>query len=392
MDLSIGSKLSQALSSATDAAKQKAASVMRKAAELAGKGAAAVKNGAIAALENPVGSAVIDKVGDVVPVVGALKKGYDYALKGDKSYSSADKYLDQDLQAAALVHCGGDSRKHQAMEKARRKRARERMIAAGKASPDPAKQAAATRLEEDMVGVERARLSSHVYDAYKPPPPEPPPPPVGFEEPTPEELDELGVTQDMLEPEGSTFRAKVYKVDPDVGPRPPNFVVAFRGTEANATDWTKGNIPQGLGFKSDHYTRAMDLAGAMAEQKSENVEFTGHSLGGGMASAAAVVSGRKATTQNSAGLRDATTERIGVSLDRKKAESHVTAYQIDGADKTEILSSLNKLPMVPDAVGKKNPLPAPKEGVSRLGLHSIEAVIDSIEQRKTEDQQTLDPR
>lgn len=402
MDLQIGSKLSAALASASDAAKAKAASAMKAAQEMAAKGAAAVGKGVTAVLENDLASAVAIKGIEMIPGVGTaagllakgVKAGYDYALKGEKDYKSADAYLDGRLKDSALVHCGGNVKK----EKARRRRERETMIASGKASPDPKKRAAAERLERDMVAVERARLSKHVYDANDPEkidtskvPPHPPPPPTGFLAPSEDELLKLGLTPDELAPQGSSFRAQVYMVDPDVGPIPPEYVVAYRGT-VTKEDWTQANIPQGVGRETDSYTRAMAIARTMAEPPAKAVEFTGHSLGGGLASAAAVVTGFRASTQNSAGLHENTTKREGTVLDREKAKAHVNAYRIDGAEKTEILSSINKLPVVPDAVGEPRQLEPPKAGVSRLGLHSIDAVIDSIEDQKTADQQTLRPR
>ncbi|MBI5276015.1 MAG: hypothetical protein HY854_06090 [Burkholderiales bacterium] len=391
----LGSKLGAKIAAATDAAKAKAASGLQAAKEMAANGAKAVKAGVAAVLESGLASTVAVAGAKVLggPVAGLIaqgvKSGYDYALKGEKKYDAADPYLDQDLKHAAQLHCGGDA----PAAKARRKREREAMISAGKASGSPAKKAAAERLERDMVGVERARLSKHSYDAYDPTKAvngKPPPPPVGFLDPSPSELEDMGITDTMLAPPGSTFRAKVYKVDPKVGSIPPEYVMAFRGTETKQ-DWTQANIPQGLGRPTDHYNRSMELGRLMAES-GKSAEFTGHSLGGGLASAAAVVTGMPATTQNSAGLHDKTTAREGTPLNREEAKKIVNAYRIDGVEKTEILSSLNKLPLVPDAIGTPRTLEPPKAGVSRLGLHSIDAVIDSIEQQKTEDQQVLSPR
>ena len=398
--MAFGAKLSNAISSASEAAKQKASAIMSEGLALAKKGASAVVSGVTAVLESDMAYKAVIAASGLLPgggiistILKGVKAGYDYALKGEKDYVSADPYLDKSLKETAMTHCGGNLQ----AAKARRRRERESMIAAGKASGDKQKVAAAERLERDMAGVERARLSKHVYDANDPEkwvgePPAPPDPPVGFLKPTPEELEKFGIEQADLQPKGSSFRAQVYKVDPLVGPIPPDFIVAFRGT----TEWAdskEGNIPQAVGRSSDLYNRAMALADSMGKGTPPSaVEFTGHSLGGGMASAASVVSGYPATTQNSAGLHDNTTKMYGTALDRKKAESQVNAYRIDDAEKKEILSSLNSLPLVPDAIGTPRKLRAPKAGVSRLGLHGVDVVIDSIEDNKTEDQQTLAPR
>lgn len=392
----LGGKLAAAVAKATDTAKQTAVGVLNKAAELAKQGAGAVTDGMQKVLDNGLASAAALQGVSMIPVVGpgaaavggAVKAGYDYALKGDKKYTSADPYLDGELKDAAIVHCGGDVKK----EKVRRRKEREGLIAQCKASADPAKQQAAERLERDMVGVERARLSKHVYDQYDPTKQPPPTPPTGYLIPSEGELKKLRVNATDLAPKDFSFRAQIYKVDPEVGPIPPQCITAFRGTSVRE-DWTQVNIPQGLGRETKSHNAAMNLAQTMAKSGA-STEFTGHSLGGGLASAAAVVTGIKATTQNSSGLHKNTTVRFDQTkpLDREAAKKFVDAYRIDGADKAEILSLLNKIPGVPDAIGEPQKLDAPKEGVSRLALHDIDAVIDSIEERKTADQQTLQPR
>lgn len=392
----LGSALKQAVVTATTSAKQQAGAVLTKAADLGRQGAGAVVNGMQKVLDSDLASAAAVKGLSLVPVAGpalaglgsVAKAGYDYALKGDKDYHSIDPYREGQLKDSAILHCGGDVKR----EKVRRRKLREKMIAEGKASPDPAKQQAAERLERDMVGVERARLSMHVYDQYDPDKQPAPPPPTGYLIPSPAELKKLGVKPSDLAPKDSSFRAQIYKVDPAVGPIPPEYITAFRGT-AVKEDWTQVNVPQGLGMETKSYNAAMNLAQKMAESGA-STEFTGHSLGGGLASAAAVVTGLKATTQNSSGLHKNTTARFDQTkpLDQEAAREIVDAYRIDGADKAEILSSLNKLPGVPDAIGEPRTLEPPKAGVSRLALHNVDAVIDSIEACKTADQQTLQPR
>ena len=55
-------------------------------------------------------------------------------------------------------------------------------------------------------------------------------------------------------------------------------------------DFLGNNLPQSLGLRTDYYDRAMDLA---TELRKRGIDFdlAGHSLGGGMASAAAAKSG-----------------------------------------------------------------------------------------------------
>lgn len=106
--------------------------------------------------------------------------------------------------------------------------------------------------------------------------------------------------KELLEPDGTDFRARVYKKGEGDN---AEYVIGYRGTQTGA-DW-KQNFIQGSGGHSDSYDRAMRLAGradAFAEANGKPVSFTGHSLGGGMASAASVQTGRSASTFNAAGL------------------------------------------------------------------------------------------
>ncbi|WP_143327934.1 RHS repeat-associated core domain-containing protein [Colwellia polaris] len=89
-----------------------------------------------------------------------------------------------------------------------------------------------------------------------------------------------------------------------------NNVVAFAGTDTSSfsgflTDM-KANLLQGLGLDSAQYSSAIGLAGRMNTRFGGNVHFTGHSLGGGLASAAAIVTGGSATVFNAAGIRNST--------------------------------------------------------------------------------------
>ena len=89
-----------------------------------------------------------------------------------------------------------------------------------------------------------------------------------------------------------------------------NNVVAFAGTDTSSfsgffTDM-KANLLQGLGLESAQYTSAIGLAGRINTRFGGNVHFTGHSLGGGLASAAAIVTGGSATVFNAAGVRNST--------------------------------------------------------------------------------------
>ncbi|HYC56897.1 MAG TPA: hypothetical protein VEL28_18335 [Candidatus Binatia bacterium] len=126
----------------------------------------------------------------------------------------------------------------------------------------------------------------------------------GYDEVTaPEDLQKLNLDPDMLTPSDSEFRAAVFRKKGT-----DDYVVAFKGTSSKVDIWP--SLVQGTGNKSDYYTRAQQIARNSSERVGKasvsGVSFTGHSLGGGLASAAARATGRPATTFNAAGLHDKT--------------------------------------------------------------------------------------
>ena len=126
-------------------------------------------------------------------------------------------------------------------------------------------------------------------------------PPIGYRVATEVDLGRLGLKPQDLTSSQSAFRARVYVKGANES---AEYVVAFRGS-TSSTDW-QANLRQGVGLSSDHYTRALIIGRALARNPDAHVTITGHSLGGGLASATAIASGRDATTFNAAGLSNAT--------------------------------------------------------------------------------------
>lgn len=221
------------------------------------------------------------------------------------------------------------------------------------AQGDPASRATAAELQQLHYDRQMAGLCGDVYESAK-----------GVGEPDPgwsrasedpEQLaaiaQQLGINaiqlKDMLRPDDSGFRAEIYLPDPAV--LGPGFkpVLVFKGStgevqdpsnkrtglrDTSAEDFLANNFPQSIGMESDYYTRAMRLGKLM---KDEGFEFdlAGHSLAGGMASAASVVTGVRATTFNAAGLHPNTTalfaeKNPGVQL--HDPQQLVTAFQVRG--------------------------------------------------------------
>ena len=150
--------------------------------------------------------------------------------------------------------------------------------------------------------------------------------------------------REYLKPERSGFRAEIYLPDPEIlgpGYKP---IVAFKGSsgpielgngktrETLIEDFAGVNGPQAIGLQTDYYDRAMTLARDF-KQYGVSVDYSGHSLAGGMATAAVAVSGERAVTVNAAPLHPMTTQRFASQnpvLELYDPNPRITAYQVQG--------------------------------------------------------------
>jgi hypothetical protein len=189
----------------------------------------------------------------------------------------------------------------------------------------------------------KAKLASAVYQN-----PEQQSLPDGWSRATDDDLRNLGLMDSqgrkLTEIPDSDFRADVFK-GPD-----GRYVVAFKGTTPTSLEDWKSNIQQGMGNPTAYYTRALRIADQIHANQPDNVEYVGHSLGGGLASAAAAKYGSPATTFNAAGLHDKTLLRTGIVPN----PDNIDAYYVEG----DILSTLqdNSFGMAPKAAGERIPL------------------------------------
>jgi hypothetical protein len=291
------------------------------------------------------------------------------------------------------------------------------LVAKGNAATGPnaaAQKAAANRFERNIDAMEKAKLSDHIYKPSMPPP-------TGWSNVStdPAALAKLGLKPSMLETKDSEFRAQVYTPDPAVFGPNAKPVVVFKGTTPTSLEDWKNNLQQGGNFGSTYYDNAVKI-GKAVDNRGASVEFAGHSLGGGMASAASRANGGDATTFNSAGLNPATVAKYGGT----PTPSAIDAYRVDG----EILTRLQEFKpsqyespewsdlwkpgqaigktvrntgrlaadaadaaiakLAPNAVGTKHDLPSLKGG-SAVTRHGMDQVIDGIESQKVADAATL---
>ena len=282
-------------------------------------------------------------------------------------------------------------------------------------APDAPAQTALERLQRNNVAVERARLSAHVYDSEKyeldalgKPTTLCTPEPEGWHMLAGEELAKRGVSPEMLLDPKSGFKAALYESSFE---RPPKLVIAYAGTEDKKD--IIADLRQGVGLRDAQYDRAMNLANAVTEKVGiRSVETTGHSLGGGLASAATAVTGTKGYTFNAAGLHVNTVKRPPYQVSRAAMHEQgalIDAYRStsDPLNNAQKASLLTRGVVLPKALGvpylmaparqwqhqwkelvKGNPLTAAK--TMALHGHGVSPqMVDHIEAEKDVDTATL---
>ena len=165
----------------------------------------------------------------------------------------------------------------------------------------------------------------------------------------------------MLRNGKSGFDAAIYRNDQG------QYVVAFRGTDQwfgpEGAD-IKANGGQALGLTTEQYKQAITLAqSAVRAFGKGNVIFTGHSLGGGLASAAMLATGAPGVTFNAAGLSDNTLRSLNPGKtpnairEELAGSGQIRRYNVEG----ELLTGLQQGAMLaPDAVGHELRLAAPR--------------------------------
>jgi len=160
----------------------------------------------------------------------------------------------------------------------------------------------------------------------------------------------------MIDKEQGYFAA-LYRND-----RTGQYVYANRGTD-EGMDFAH-NFAQGAGGVSKQYKLAIENALRIQQSEiSTKVEFTGHSLGGGLASAQAIATKIPAVTFNAAGLHPSTVSSDGRDLMRQ-ASSLVRAYYVEG----EILSAIQD--KSPIALASAATMTSPVIGVATYAVLS----------------------
>lgn len=220
----------------------------------------------------------------------------------------------------------------------------------------------ASRLQETYHAREMSGLAADVYLSAR----EEGEPPSGWTRATesPAALRAAGIDlsddelRDILQPPQSGFRAEIYIPEKAVFGEGAKPVVVYKGSTGEIIDPSApegrresggedflNNGQQGIGMRSDYYDRAMRLATTIEREVPGGFEIAGHSLGGGMASAASAVTGARATTFNAAGLHPDTPTRFAKEngLPTFNPQQTVHTYQAAGEVLNDVQNGMQKL-------------------------------------------------
>ncbi len=195
-------------------------------------------------------------------------------------------------------------------------------------------------------------------------------------------------TSDLVDPNSGYFAA-VYKTPQG------RYVVANRGTvagKAGVKDWVT-NFKQGVGRGAAQYDHATRTAMKITQAAPGQVDFVGHSKGGGLAQTQALVANCEAVVFNAAAVHRNTLKPHDAH--KRHADGLVSAYNVRG----EALNLMqDKTPrFIPSVRGERHKLPAvkaptstpdglqwaPKMGLlsavkNTVSLHEMNSVIHSL--------------
>ena len=300
-----------------------------------------------------------------------------------------------------------------AMSKRERWQARQNLIGRGRRSIYPDARIAATRLGENNIAVEKAKLAQNVYGIDGRPIralETMPNVPEGWRDISNDikALEKIGLIPEMLydKADEPDFLSRVYSPENAVFGNDMTTTIVFRGTRMEKlTDWNN-NARQGIGVHSTYYENAVTVGNYLKKTRHQ-IDIAGHSLGGGLASAAAVASGKPAWTFNAAGLNAGTVEKYGGTAIGDG--SKIAAYRVQGEVLTrlqefhlleDLKSVYYNIPLLmvkhqlstllPSAAGNAKWLPGGEGGT--IDKHGMQQVIDSLEQQKEADMTTITSR
>ncbi len=178
----------------------------------------------------------------------------------------------------------------------------------------------------------------------------------GYEKLDEEEMKKLGITDSKeIDDPHTGFKADIYK------DKNGDYVLVYRGTYSDpnhpendlihdwSKEWTDDNMRQGLGMGSEQYEKSIDIAKRVNRNKPKDKQLTiaGHSLGGGLATAAGAATGSKTYAFCPAGVHPNTYKMYGV---QNPNTSKVHTYY---SNQDFLNMASNNLSLMPKAAGER---------------------------------------
>ena len=177
----------------------------------------------------------------------------------------------------------------------------------------------------------------------------------GYEKLDAKEMKKLGVNTTELNDTKTGFKADIYK------DKNGDYVLVYRGTYSDpdhpendlihdwSKEWTDDNMKQGLGMGSEQYKKSIKLAEKVNSNKPKGKQLTiaGHSLGGGLATAAGAATGSKTYAFCPAGVHPNTYKMYGV---KNPDTSKVHTYY---SNQDFLNMASNNLSLMPKAAGER---------------------------------------
>lgn len=178
----------------------------------------------------------------------------------------------------------------------------------------------------------------------------------GYEKLDAKEMKKLGVNTTELNDTKTGFKADIYK------DKNGDYVLVYRGTYSDpdhpendlihdwSKEWTDDNMKQGLGMGSEQYEKSIKLAKKVkkgSERQGKQLTIAGHSLGGGLATAAGAATGSKTYAFCPAGVHPNTYKMYGV---QNPNTSKVHTYY---SNQDFLNMASNNLSLMPKAAGER---------------------------------------
>jgi hypothetical protein len=171
----------------------------------------------------------------------------------------------------------------------------------------------------------------------------------------PADLQAAGIAPEALEDRTTGLRAAIYTDGEG------RYALAFAGSN-DIPDWLN-NLAQGVGLDAAQYNQAIALAKDAKLAFGGELAITGHSLGGGLAAAAALATDSAAVTFNAAGVNDETLRDAGLDPAAARAAAdngQIRRYAVNGEVLTGVQEGVPLLrAALPDAPGSRIALQAP---------------------------------